>query len=106
MFGRNTSTPPTPPMMPSTSSIRRNSACPAGQIELIPLPSAQNSISSQSIGYWPTVKVNMKTRYIITRKIGTPRNRFVTYLSMVSESWRRRSLLIEIASRQAPAITP
>lgn len=78
IFGRKTRTPPTPPMIPSVSMRRRKSACPAGQMALIVSLSHSKNAASQSIGYCPSEKVNMNTRYIISRKIGTPRNRFVT----------------------------
>ena len=81
MFGRKTSTLPTPPMTPST--IRSFSQpsfmnCPMNS------PNLTMNQSIQSIGYCPTVKVAQKTNQSRRMKIGNAAHRFVTTASIRS----------------------
>jgi len=120
MLGRKTRTPPTPPMTPSTSSERSQRALSAGQCWLIVAPAHPKRVSSQPIGYLPTVKVRKsqpigylptvkvrkKTAYISARKMGRPRMRLVTTASMVSLVSCRSSTELRIVSWQAPEMKP
>ena len=81
MFGRNTSTLPTPAIMPSTS---RSLNHPTGRSVPILSPIHATPASIQSIGYWPMVKVHQKIKYSSARKIGKASHLLVTTESIRS----------------------
>ncbi len=88
MLGRKTTTPPTPPITPSTSRERRGDSTPAGHCPAIQPPRASNPPSIQPIGHSPTVKVTQKMPYITAAKIGSPNRRWTSTLSTASERAR------------------
>ena len=101
MFGRNTSTLPTPAMTPSTTRS-------LNQPSFIKLPTKSpnfpTSQSIQSIGYCPTANVAQNTIYNIATKIGNAAQRLVTMASSLSVSERlgRSSRCFSYTSASAP----
>ena len=102
MLGRNTITPPTPPMMPSTSSDFRGLLLPAGQRPLMAPPSQPKPWSIRSISGLPRLKVRVKTTYMRVRKMGTPQTGCMATRSMRSETLVMRA----VGARQADLRTP
>ncbi len=106
ILGRNTSTPPTPPIMPSVRRDLNQLSLPAGQNPAIVLPAQSKNRSSQPIGYSPILNVIKKTRYINIRKIGSPRTRFITTASIMSLVLWRDSTVLFTVSWHAPDMKP
>jgi len=106
MLGRNTMTPPTPPMMPSTRSDLRALSEPFGHQPTIWAPNQPNPSSIHFMGGSPSVKVSWKTRYISPMNMGMPRRRFVATASILSEIVWRSSMVDRTASRHAPEMNP
>ena len=75
MLGKNTMTPPTPPITPSTSIDLTSSSLPSGHMPSTPRDSIAISHSRKAIAGSPSLKVMVKTRYIRRRNIGIPRIR-------------------------------
>ena len=86
MLGRNTSTLPTPAMMPSTT---RSLSQPSAISEPTFSPSQATAQSIQSIGYWPMVKVAQKMNQRSRIKMGKAAHWLVTMASMRSVRVRR-----------------
>ena len=86
IFGRKTTTDPTPPMIPSEISDRTQSgaAISARPAEAKPASSPNPSSIRSMIGA-PTVNTIWKIRYITARKIGNPNHLLVTILSIRSD---------------------
>ena len=102
MFGKNTITPPTPPIRPSVSRSRRYGSVSSPQCDFTKSESQPKESSIQPMKGSAQVNVNQNVAYIIAKKIGRPKNLFVITESITSEISRRFSPEVEIASRHAP----
>ena len=103
MFGRNTSTPPTPLITPSVSIDRSTGSEVSGHFDLMKSFRKPKDSSMASISGWAQVNVNQKVSRMIRKNSGRPRYLLVITMSILSEISRRRSCVMVIVSRQAPA---
>ncbi len=78
MFGRNSATAPTPPIIPSTTNERQ---APSGIIPLNRLPKASNPAAIQSCGYAPSQNVTLNISHISSINRGKPSHLFTISLS-------------------------
>ncbi len=87
IWGKKTTTPPTPAIMPSTS---KSVKIPTGISARTKSPNAPKPLSSKSIGRFAHEKIVWKTNSKIPIKISKPKNLCVKTLSIFSETLRSR----------------
>ena len=91
MSGTKLSTPPTPPMMPSTTS---DCTSPSGRTPVMSSPSQPKKSSTQPCGYAPTMNVVQNMKYTTPSMITGPRMVLVSTLSSLSVKARRSFVLL------------
>lgn len=101
--GKNPNTPPTPPISPSTT---KDCVKPSGMTRPASSPAFSKKASNHPTTGPEKVKVNLKMEYITTAKIGRPKNRFNTTLSILSERSCLSSGEWLCACVQTPLINP
>ena len=99
MSGTKLSTPPTPPMMPSTTS---DCTSPSGSTLVIISPSSAKKSSTQPCGYAPTMNVVQNMKYTTASMMSGPKMVLVSTLSSLSVR-ARRSLVLSL--RTTPSLS-
>ena len=85
ILGRKVRIPPTPDMIPSTTSEQTQSEAPMAVSAVLAASKAQSSpISNQPLIASPTVKVRKNTSAMIHKNTGTPATGWVRILSAFS----------------------
>ena len=103
MLGRNTITPPTPPITPSMSISFTG---PSGMYVLMRSPINPTPASIQSIGYCPMVKVAQNISHIMNMKIGNPNSLLVTTASIIAVVLASSLSSVWSVSRSPPDTNP
>ncbi len=103
MLGRNTITPPTPPIIPST---RRSFNGPSGMKLRTKFPICSTPHSIHCMGYSPSLNVASNMNHMKKINMGNPSTLWVTKRSIICVLLTSFILFATNVSRSAPEIKP